>query len=323
MRRTIGWAWLSVALAVAVGLSFPGGRPPQSKPDDFAALARQFDYDASANPDVREVRAVPRNGYTVHDITYASPVFGRVQAYLLVPEKPGLFAALLFGHWGGGDRTEFLGEAGLYARGGVVCLLPDYPWVRPPQWRKNVQNMARPEDDRRTYAQAAVDLRRGLDILLARKDVDPKRTGYIGHSYGAQYGAILTAVDRRITAAVLVAGVPDLESIYMRTDDPDIEALRKSLPAGQLEAYLAGISTLSAVRYVGRAAPAPLLFQFSNFEPNFPREAMERYFAAASEPKSVIWYDAGHEMADPRVFRDRWAFLAGPLKLPKEPPLGR
>jgi len=323
MKRRIVWASVSLAFAAVIGLSFAGGRPPQPKPDEFAALTRQFDYDATANPDVREVRAVPRSGYTIHDITYASPVDGRVQAYLLVPEKPGPSAAVLFGHWGEGNRTEFLGEAGVYARAGVVCLLPDYPWVRPPQWRKSVQNFARPEDDRRTYAQAAIDLRRGLDILLARKDVDPKRVGYIGHSYGAQYGAILTAVDRRIAAAVLVSGIPDLEAIFMRTDDPEMETVRKGFPPGRLEAYLAGISTLSAVRYVGRAAPAPLLFQFSNFEPNFPRQAMERYFAAASEPKSVIWYDAGHEMADPRAFRDRWEFLAGRLRLPKEPPLGR
>jgi cephalosporin-C deacetylase-like acetyl esterase len=42
--------------------------------------------------------------------------------------------------------------------------------------------------------QAVVDLRRGIDLLLARSDVDPKRLAYVGHSYGAQWGSILSAL---------------------------------------------------------------------------------------------------------------------------------
>lgn len=36
----------------------------------------------------------------------------------------------------------------------AVCLLPAYPWVRPPQWRRTVNQFDKPEDDRRTYLQA-------------------------------------------------------------------------------------------------------------------------------------------------------------------------
>jgi hypothetical protein len=40
-----------------------------------------------------------------------------------------------------------------------------------------------------------VDLRRGLDLLVARNNVDAKRIGFVGHSFGAQCGNILDAVD--------------------------------------------------------------------------------------------------------------------------------
>ncbi len=310
MRASRIAGWLCVcATALIVGVQAQA--PAQTDP---AALARQFDYDRKIPIDLQGKVVAEREGVAIHEVTYASPIAGRVPAYLVVPRGDGPFAAVLFGHWGEGVQTEFIAEAVRYAKAGAVCLLPAYPWVRPPQWRRPVNQFDKPEEDRQTYAQAVVDMRRGLDLLLAQKGVDPARIGYVGHSYGAQWGAILTAVDRRIKAAALVAGVPDLDCIFRR-DEPDIAALRQSLPAGVLEAYLKTLSPLSAINYVPRSAPASLLFQFSRFERNFERDAMERYAAAASEPKRVIWYDTGHEVLDIQAISDRGRFIADQLGL--------
>jgi dienelactone hydrolase len=149
-----------------------------------------------------------------------------VPAYLVVPSGKGPFAVILFGHWGGGDRTEFLAEAILDARAGAVCLLPAYPWTRPAPWRRALQYVGSPENDFEAYVQAVVDLRRGLDLLLARPDVDPQRVAYVGHSYGAQWGAILAAEDRRMKTAVLIAGVPDVEAMFLESEDPELVGLR-------------------------------------------------------------------------------------------------
>jgi dienelactone hydrolase len=108
----------------------------------------------------------------IHDITYASPKGGPVAAYLVVPKRKGPFAAVLFGHWGNGTRSEFIPEAKLYARAGAVSLLPDYPWDRKEPWRKTLYHFDNPERDREAYVQAVVDLRRGIDLLLARPEVD-------------------------------------------------------------------------------------------------------------------------------------------------------
>ncbi len=89
----------------------------------------------------------------------------------------------------------------------------------------------------RSRIQAVVDLRRGVDLLLGRSDVDPRRLAYVGHSYGAQWGSILSAVDRRMKTSVLMAGVAEMADILLRSDDPGMVDFRKTQPAGQLEKY--------------------------------------------------------------------------------------
>jgi Dienelactone hydrolase and related enzymes len=246
---------------------------------------------------------------TLHDLTYASSNQQRVSAYLVVPKGKGPFAPILFGHWGNGNRAEFIPEAKLYAQAGAVSLLPDYPWDRGEPYRRTTDHFDKPELDRDTFAQAVIDLRRGIDVLLARKDVDPKRLAYVGHSYGAQWGAILSGVDRRIRTTVLMAGVGEIGDLLLKNPDPGFVELRKALPPGVLERYVQVVSEVDGIRFVPKAAPVSLLMQFGKFEQYFDRDSATRYAAAASEPKKVLWYDAAHDLNDPQCLRDRYAWL--------------
>jgi hypothetical protein len=110
-----------------------------------------------------------------------------------VPKGKGPFAAILFGHLGKGTRAEFIPKAKIYAKAGTVSLIPDYPWDRPQPLYRSLDHYDKPELDRENVIQAVIDLRRGIDLLLGRSDDDPVRLAYIGHSYGAQWGSILTA----------------------------------------------------------------------------------------------------------------------------------
>jgi dienelactone hydrolase len=270
-------------------------------------LRRMFDYDQRAPLDLREVGVINRKGVRIHDITYASPKSGRVTAYLIVPAERGSFAGVIFGHWGYGTRTEFLPEAILYARAGVVSLLVDDLGVRPAPWRRNAPG-TEPEAVRENFIQSVVDLRRGVDVLRARSDVDPKRIAYVGHSSGAHWGAILSAVDRRLKTVVIMAGVPAEATILMESDDPDYVGFRQSTPKEQLDNYFRIVSPLDAINYVPHASPTPLLFQFARFEQYFNEAAMRQYATAASEPKLVLWYDTGHGLNDigPLIDRANW-----------------
>jgi dienelactone hydrolase len=283
------------------------GASAQENP--FQEMRRLYDYDPGLPLAIKDTLLQNKNGIEVHDLTYASPKTGRVTAYLIVPPGKGPFAGIVFGHWGYGTRTEFLPEAMLYAEAGAVCILPDYPWVRPAPWRRSTRDLSDPELDRDIYIQAVVDLRRGIDLLLSRPDVDAKRIAYIGHSYGAQWGAVLSAVDKRIKAAVLIGGVAALEDIFLKSDDPDYVAFRERTPKEQIDKYLEVNRPLDAINYVPYAAPTPLLFQFARYERYFNEASMQRYAQAASEPKLVKWYDTGHELNDFQALLDRAKWL--------------
>lgn len=298
----------------------PAGQRKEAAPAaDFEVLARQFDYDINEPLNTTDTVVEKRGGVTIHDLRYRSPKGGQVTAYLVVPQRKGPLAPIVFGHWGLGTRTEFLPEAVFYARTGAICLLVDYPWVRPAPWRRRVPNYDKPELDREIYTQAVVDLRRGIDLLLAREDADPKRLAYVGHSYGAQWGAILSAVDKRIRAAVLIAGVAELAPVLLNGQDADLVEFRKQAPAGQIERYIEVNSPLDAIRYVGHAAPTSLLFQFANYERYFDKDSMGKYFHAASKPKKLLWYDTGHEVNDPQALVDRYRWLTEQVGLEVKP----
>ena len=270
--------------------------------------SRLFDYAQNAPLDVRELGVIHRNGFRIHNITYASPKGGRVTAYLVVPVGRGQFSGVVFGHWGYGTRTEFLPEAMLYARAGVISLLVDDVQVRPAPYRRTAPG-TEPEAVRENFIQSVVDLRRGIDLLLARSDVDPNRIAYVGHSSGAHWGAILSAVERRLKTVVLMAGVPTEATILMESDDPDYVGFRRDTPKDQLDKYFRIVGPLDAINYVPHAAPTPLLFQFARFEQYFNESAMQRYAQAASEPKLVLWYDTGHGLNDLRPLIDRANWL--------------
>lgn len=146
----------------------------------------------------------PTNGVTVFAVSYDSPKGGRVPGYLVVPSGMGPFAAIIYMHWGQGNKDEFLSEAVEMAHQGANGIMIDAPY-----WRPDVPPPAKgreAEFERDGYIQMVVNLRRAVDVLVSRKDVDPNRIGYVGHSLGATWGAPLAAAEKRIKVFVLMGG---------------------------------------------------------------------------------------------------------------------
>jgi dienelactone hydrolase len=293
-----------------------------ARADSIDELRKMYDYDAKAALNAKEKLLYERDGAKVYDLTFASLKGGRVTAYLVVPTAKGPHAGLVFGHWGPGNRTEFLAEAKLCARAGAVCVLIDYPWARPGEWRKTLKQEGDPEGDHALFVEAVIDLRRALDLLAAREDVDPKRLAYVGHSFGAQWGAILSVVEPRLKTCVLMAGVPDQDCIWRESTEPRIAAWRANVPKVKQEAYLKACERTAAVRYVPHAR-CPLFFQFATHEKFFDKPAMDRYSAAAPKGTPVKWYDTGHELNDPQALVDRAAWLKEKIGIGELPAPGR
>src|SRR5437667_11948504 len=117
-----------------------------------------FDYDRKAPLDFHDNGAQDITGITVHDISYASPKGGSVPAFLVVPQGKGPFPAVIFVHWGQGNRTEFLSEALILARPGAEALLIDAVFNRPGGLGDDFNH---PEREKQGYVQLVADIRRG------------------------------------------------------------------------------------------------------------------------------------------------------------------
>jgi dienelactone hydrolase len=264
----------------------------------FEELVRNFDYDRSAALDLKEAGEEDRGGIAVHDISYASPRSGRVPAYLVIPSGQGPFAAVLFGHWmmpGSPmkNRKEFLDEAVLLARSGAASLLIDSPQVRP--------GFAEDEDPlspQSVFAaqQQIMDFRRGLDLLLARPDIDPKRVAYVGHSFDAHVGGILSGVEKRIQSFVLMAGSFAAEEYVMDPENQDMVAMRKQIGDEKIKAYLTKYSWNDPIHYVGHSGPAFVFLQFGNNDKPIPEKLARHYYHLFGSPKKIAFYDAGHSL---------------------------
>jgi dienelactone hydrolase len=155
--------------------------------------------------------------------------------------------------------------------------------------------------------QLIVDWRRGVDLLLSRKDVDPHRLAYVGHSYGGAMGGLLAGVEKRLKAYALVVGDGGLVSHFKAGDgEPNpLPRLRKATR----ERWLAAMEPIEPLHWVGRATPARLLFQNGRRDRIVPETSSRAYQAAGSEPKTLKWYDADHFLND-QATRDRHLWLA-------------
>ncbi|WP_158821097.1 S9 family peptidase [Granulicella sp. S156] len=278
--------------------------------------AGHFDYSTSAALEVKEVSVQQRDGVSIHDITYISPNGGTVPAYLVVPKQPGKFAAILWGHWlmpksSTSSREEFLNEAIALAPTGVVSLLIDAPSARPG---------FKPAPNPVVTAQQVIDLRRGVDLLLSRPDVDPKRIAYVGHSWDAGTGAILDAVDKRISAFVFMSGPQSNRQYFLDSDSPRMIAARQGKDMAKVEQAMQASAWADPGSYATHLGPAPALFQYGLQDEDWvPLKDAKDYFAMSSGPKEVKFYESGHALnAQARL--DRIKFLQQHLALPPLPP---
>jgi dienelactone hydrolase len=282
-------------------------------------LVRHFDYDAKAPLGFKILGSEKRGEATVYDITYASPKGGVVPAYLVVPARgKEPFAAVIWGHWYWTNsemrnRKEFLDEAIALASAGVVSLLTDGPVARPGYVADNT-----PLSEKRSAeeVQQVIDMRRGADLLLTRKNVDPDRLAYVGHSYNASIGAILSGVDHRFKAFVLMAG-PISDEVGYKTGA--YEPFRQQVGPEKFDAFMASHAYLDQGKYVSHAAPATVFLQYATKEDFLTPAVAREYEKIVSEPKRFKLYDAPHAL-NAEARRDRIAFLTEQLKLKPLPP---
>jgi dienelactone hydrolase len=150
------------------------------------------------------------------------------------------------------------------------------------------------EADSAEQVQLMTDLQRAVDLLVARPDVDASRLGYVGISYGGAMGALFVGIERRLKTGVLV--VDDGGLVTHLTGPEDGGSPVAALSCAERLRWLESMIPIEPIKYIGFASPTPLLLQSGRQDDLVPPRDAERLHAAAPDPKTVQWYEAGHSL---------------------------
>ena len=299
---------LAALLASACGAS--SAEPPTgtdscaiARPEFGVATAAErdlFAYDIDAPLNLQKTLQSTNDGVEVSAISFSSPDGGSVTGRLFDPvtrpgPRPGI--VLMHGMPGTAAGMAPLGQA--LAQFGAVVIAIDAPFAR-----RSGQPVRFTEEDRAEQIQLIKDLQRAVDVLRAHPDVDDERIAYHGTSYGGAMGALFVGIERRIRAAVLV--VPD-GGLVSHFTGPEDEALMASLSCATRNAWLSAMTPIEPIRFIAHAPPTPLLLQSGRQDNLVPEADAQELHAAAPDPKTIQWYDAGHGLTQQALFdRHDW-----------------
>jgi hypothetical protein len=217
--------------------------------------------------------------------------------------EPAPRPGVLFVHWLGDDattnHTEFEADAIALAKRSAVCVLLDAMWSTVANDGANAwfEKGRTTQTDYANSIRQVVDLRRGIDLLLSY-DVDPQRIAYVGHDFGAMYGAVLAGVDARPSYYVLMAGNPSFSQWYLLGKKP-----------ADVPAFVKQMEPLDPLPYLARSTAKGFLLQFASHDDYIPLKNAMAFAAAAPLPRGVFLYDADHGLKVPDARADRLAWL--------------
>ncbi|WP_164102321.1 neutral/alkaline non-lysosomal ceramidase N-terminal domain-containing protein [Candidatus Laterigemmans baculatus] len=199
--------WAQRREDILVGMQHAMGRLPQ--PSELEPL------------DVEEVSRDEGPGYSRLKITYRVDSGPRTTAHLYLPNdlepgqrRPGILALHPTSPLGKGIVA---GEGPLpnrnyaveLAQRGYVVLAPDYP-----SFGDDADYNFHLDPYVSGSMKGIVNHMRGVDLLSAREDVDPKRIGVIGHSLGGHNAMFVGVFDPRIAAVVSSCGWTPFAEYY-------------------------------------------------------------------------------------------------------------
>ncbi len=224
-------------------------------------------------------------GYKLYYMTYTSVHEQKVTGLLTIPKScttPCPVIILMHGY--GDSKTVDYVEAGndfMWERGYAVLRLDI---ANHGDRFKNNYDFSFTDGDRYwtrdILIQTVFDLRRAVDFIQTRKDLDSDRIGYLGISLGGIIGTVFCGVDQRVKVPVIVLGGGGMHLMF------GTDAL-----SDETRDYLSMIEPLNFVQMI---APRPLLMINAENDDVIPPMMSKLMFKTAKEPKKIIWFNAKH-----------------------------
>ncbi len=212
---------------------------------------------------------------------------------------------LLGGHRTGADAVELFGEVNNFA---IVAL--DYPYDGPHRTRGFAESLRALPAIRRAFLDAAPAISLAADWLLQQAWADPDKLVAVGVSLGVPFAATAAARDQRFAAVMLVHGAAD-NRLWLRHN----VALRNDLgpflnPASYVLDWLAYGKLHDTAKHVAMLAPRLAIVVGAREDERTPRSQTEDLFAAAREPKKLLWTDGRHVQPGRRDVIDALLLIA-------------
>jgi dienelactone hydrolase len=256
----------------------------------------------------RVVMRETRQGVLIEDLIFKNSLESYEVAYRICPaERKAAVPAILFVHWLDSSeptsgRSQYVDEAVTLAQRGACSLLVQAIWSNP-DWFSQRD----PAKDRVATERQAARIKSAVDFLLDSPGIDKTRVAYVGHDFGGMFGALLAAEERRVKLWAFQAGTARWHDWYL---------FSRKLEGAEREKAIATTTAIDPIVQVAKAQGS-FLFQFGKTDPYVPVEVGQQFYAAAPEPKQILWYEAGHDL-NPKASEDRIAWLTRSLGLQAE-----
>jgi serine/threonine protein kinase len=240
----------------------------------FAIVRRDFDYD-DRELDAKAESTDDRAQHWRHEVVSVRTVYGdeRLPVHLFLPKnvEPPYQTVVYFppssARYLTDSRHPSFPFAYFIPKSGRALVYPIYQGT----YERQIDRRG-PNDDREYKIQLGKDLRRTIDFLETRKDIDTDRLAYYGLSWGAYEGPLMTAIEPRFAASLLLAG-----GLRRYPDD---------WPPGAVPQNFAPRSTVPTIMINGRrdfGAPVE-----TNIQPMFDM------LGTPDEHKRLVLLDGGH-----------------------------
>lgn len=128
--------------------------------------------------------------------------------------------------------------------------------------------------------QTVFDLRRSIDFLSTRDEIDNERIGFLGISLGGFIGTVFCGVDKRVKVPALALAGGGLNIMF------GVDALN-----AETSNYM---SIIDPINFVQDISPRPLLMINAENDEVVPPITSKLLFKKAEEPKKIIWYPSKH-----------------------------
>lgn len=245
-----------------------------------------------------------RAGVVIEDLVFRNHFEEYDAAYRICPKKWTAAPAILYVHWlepssPTSNRSQFVEEAVGMAGKGACSLLVSTMWAGPDWFQQRD-----PAKDKTATERQAARIKDALDYLLETPGIDKARVAFVGHDFGAMFGALVASKETRVGFWAFQAATPRWHEWYL---------LGRRLEPAEREKVAAATAAIDPSAVIG-TAKGEFLFQFGTSDRFVPKERAEAFFAAAPEPKKVLYYEAGHGLNAASV-KDRVVWLTERLRL--------